>query len=421
MKNIVKDKLSEKAKSRIIDIIIGISIVICSLLCFFAGNYMGSKGIFLVKTTPKVVNDITMSNSAANYKALFEVRSKLLEKYYSDIDDNKLLEGAIKGMTNAVGDKYTKFYNKEEMDEFLNESKASFEGIGIEVTATDNNEVEIADIIEDSPASEADIQKGDILLKVDDNDVTADTFDDTTKIIRSAAEEKKPVSVKLKRNESIVDTDVDTAVVKVSSVDGKMINENVGYIRIKTFINERTSIDFENEIKYLKEDGMKGLILDLRENPGGLLDEAVGVASQFIPKGDTITYTVDKYNNKDISVSEGGIAQKMPLVLLVNENSASASEVVTGALRDYKAATIIGKNTFGKGIVQMTYKFLDGIGGLKVTVSKYYTPNGENIHEIGIKPDIEVDSDERVSDVSYNSDNDEQMKKAIEKIEENID
>lgn len=421
MKNIFKNKLTDKTKSRISDIIIGLSIILCSFLCFFAGNYLGSKGIFLVKTTPKIVNDITMSNSAANYKALFEVRKTLMEKYYSDIDDNKLLEGAIKGMTNAIGDKYTRFYNKDEMEELLNESKASFDGIGIIVTQNDDNKVEIAGIIEDSPAAKADVQKGDVLLKVEDVDVTPDEFDKATDVIKTAAEQNKPVSIELKRDNSIINTDVDTAVVKVSAIEGKMLDDKTGYIRIKTFMNERTSKDFENEVKSLQEKGMKGLIVDLRENTGGLLSEAVGVASQFIPAGDTVTYTVDKYNNKDTSVSKGGIAQGMPLVLLVNGNSASASEILTGALRDYKAATIIGTNTFGKGIVQVPYKFADGIGGLKITVAKYYTPNGENIHEIGIKPDVEVDSDQKVDMVSYNMDNDDQMKAAIEQINQKMD
>ncbi len=161
---------------------------------------------------------------------------------------------------------------------------------------------------------------------------------------------------------------------------------------------------------------MKGLIVDLRENPGGLLSEAVGVASQFIPKDKIITYTVDKYENRNESLSVGGIAEGMPLVILVNEDSASASEVVTGALRDYKAATIVGNTTFGKGIVQQTVRFNNGIGGLKVTISKYYTPNGENIHKIGIVPDVEVSTDNKLDSQGYNKDQDKQLKTAIDEL-----
>ena len=155
------------------------------------------------------------------------------------------------------------------------------------------------------------------------------------------------------------------------------------------------------------------MILDLRGNPGGYLSEAVGVASQFIPKGKLITYTVDKYDNKTEEVSKGGIAEGMPLVVLVDGGSASASEVVTGALRDYKVATIVGTNTFGKGIVQAPVQFNDG-SALKVTISKYYTPNGENIHHKGIKPDEVVEFSKEVSSSNYSKDKDNQLKKALE-------
>ena len=165
---------------------------------------------------------------------------------------------------------------------------------------------------------------------------------------------------------------------------------------------------------------MKGLIIDLRENPGGLLSEAVGVASQFIPKGEIITYTVDKYDNRNESLSIGGIAEGMPLVLLVNSNSASASEVVTGALRDYGDAIIVGNTTFGKGIVQQPLKFNNGIGGLRVTVSKYYTPKGENIHKIGIKPDYEVSTPVGIDEDGYDRKSDNQLNTAMEKLREKM-
>ena len=208
--------------------------------------------------------------------------------------------------------------------------------------------------------------------------------------------------------------------VKIKSVEGAMLNSSIGYIRIKTFMNENTTEDFKTTIEELKAQGMKGIILDLRENPGGLLTEAVGVASQFIPKGKIITYTIDKYDNRNESLSLGGVAEGTPLVVLVNGNSASASEVVTGALRDYGVATTIGKTTFGKGIVQQSIKFDNGIGGLKVTISKYYTPNGENIHKKGITPDVEVTTSVGIDENGYDKNADEQLKTAIQKIEEKI-
>jgi carboxyl-terminal processing protease len=207
---------------------------------------------------------------------------------------------------------------------------------------------------------------------------------------------------------------------KAEEVKGSMVNASIGYIRITTFNNENTAEDLKNTIDQLKSQGMKGLILDLRENPGGLLSQAVKVASQFVTKDKIITYTVDKYGNRNDSLSVGGDAEGIPLVLLVNENSASASEVVTGALRDYGVATIVGKTTFGKGIVQLPIKFDDSIGGLKVTIAKYYTPNGENIHKIGIKPDVEVTTPVGIDEKEYDKNADEQLKVAIQKIEEKI-
>ena len=209
--------------------------------------------------------------------------------------------------------------------------------------------------------------------------------------------------------------------VKITVVDGEMLDSQLGYIRIKSFMNENTAEDLKNKITELQGQGMKGLIIDLRENPGGLLSQAVGVASQFIPEGKVITYTIDKYDNRNESLSIGGIAEGMPLVILVNGNSASASEVVTGALRDYGAATIVGNTTFGKGIVQQTLKFNNGIGGIKVTISKYYTPNGENIHKIGIAPDYEISTPIGIDESGYDRKSDNQLNTAIEKLKEKIE
>ena len=178
--------------------------------------------------------------------------------------------------------------------------------------------------------------------------------------------------------------------------------------------------DYEYKINELKSQGMKKIILDLRGNPGGYLGEAVKVASQFIPKGKVVTYTIDKYDNKVESVSFGGEAEGLPLVILIDGGSASASEVVTGALRDYEVGTTIGTNSFGKGIVQQVMEFKDDNGGLKVTTSKYYTPNGENIHKIGIKPDIEVEIPKEILEKEYDRSVDPQFNKALEVIKEKL-
>ncbi|WP_297417707.1 S41 family peptidase [Clostridium sp.] len=401
--------------------------LILPLICFtliiacvgiLTGNYMATKGIFLVRTSPEVVNTAEQINDTSKYSALFTVRNKLIEKFDGDIDDNALLEGAIKGMTNALDDKYTVFMNEKEFDDLMKQSSGSITGIGVTVTLKDQK-VTIIETIKGAPADRAGLQENDIIEKINDVDVSGDDLKKATSMISEANGSELKLTIKRAGTEDF-DVKVVPEKVKVESVKGSMLNSSIGYIRITTFMNENTTEDFKTAIGTLKDQGMKGLVLDLRENPGGLLTEAVGVASQFIPKGKIVTYTIDKYNNRNDSLSVGGVAEGMPLVILVNENSASASEVVTGALRDYGVATIVGKTTFGKGIVQQSIKFNDGIGGLKVTISKYYTPNGENIHKKGITPDFEVATPVGIDQNGYDKNTDEQLKTAIQKIEEKV-
>lgn len=406
----------KKRKISVIPLICFMVIIIC--ISFLGGNYAATKGIFLVKTLPQVESTAKQINDKSKYSALFTVRDKLIEKFDGEIDDNALLEGAIKGMTNALNDKYTVFMNEEEFDNLMKQSSGSITGIGVTVTLRDSK-VTIIETIKGAPADKAGLLENDIIEKINDIDVSGDDLSKATSMIAEANNSELKLTIKRADTEEF-DVKVTPEKVKIESVKGNMINSTIGYIHIETFMNENTTEDFKNTIEALKSQGMKGMILDLRENPGGLLTEAVGVASQFIPKDKIITYTIDKYNNRNESLSIGGVAEGMPLVILVNEQSASASEVVTGALRDYGVATIVGKTTFGKGIVQQSIKFNDGIGGLKVTISKYYTPNGENIHKKGITPDFEVTTSKGINESGYDKNADEQLKAAIQKIEEKI-
>ena len=393
-------------------------IIIISCASFLAGNYMATKGMFLVRTSPQVESTAEQINDKSKYSALFTVRDKLIEKFDGEIDDNALLEGAIKGMTNSLNDQYTVFMNQEEFDNLMKQSNGSMMGIGVTITPKDNK-VTIVSTIKDSPADRAGLVENDIIEKINDVDISGDELEKAVSMIAEANNSEIKLTIQ-RADTGEFDVNVVREEVKIKSVEGAMLNSSIGYIRIKTFMNENTTEDFKTTIEELKAQGMKGIILDLRENPGGLLTEAVGVASQFIPKGKIITYTIDKYDNRNESLSIGGVAEGTPLVVLVNGNSASASEVVTGALRDYGVATTIGQTTFGKGIVQQSIKFDNGIGGLKVTISKYYTPNGENIHKKGITPDVEVTTSVGIDENGYDKNADEQLKTAIQKIEEKI-
>lgn len=410
---------NNKRKRRGILIIPAICFVLV-IMCvsFLGGNYAATKGIFLVKTSQQIESTAEQINDKSKYSALFTVRDKLIEKFDGEIDDNALLEGAIKGMTNALNDQYTVFMNEKEFDKLMKQSNGSITGIGVTVTLKDSK-VTIIETIKGAPADKAGLLANDIIEKINDTDVSGDNLEKATSMIAEANNSELKLTIK-RANMEDFDVKVTPEKVKIESVKGNMINSNVGYIHIETFMNENTTEDFKATIETLKAQGMKGMILDLRENPGGLLSEAVGVASQFVPKDKIITYTIDKYDNRNESPSIGGVAEGLPLVILVNEQSASASEVVTGALRDYGVATIVGKTTFGKGIVQQSIEFNDGIGGLKVTISKYYTPNGENIHKKGIKPDFEVTTPIGINENGYDKNTDEQMKVAIQKIQEKI-
>lgn len=392
--------------------------IFLSIVSLLAGNYMATKGLFLVRTSESVKSTASKLNDASKYSALFTVRDTLIEKYDGEIDDDELLEGAIKGMTNALNDPYTVFMNNDEFEKLMKQTSGSMTGIGVNVTSLDNKIVIISPI-KDSPAEKAGIENNDVIEKINDVAYTGDQLNDAINVISNSVGTDIKLTISREGSEPF-DVNVTPQEVKLSVIEGEMLDSSMGYIRIKSFMNENTSEDFKNMIEQLEGQGMKGLIVDLRENPGGLLTEAVGVASQFIPKDKIITYTIDKYDNKNESLSVGGVAEGMPLVVLVNEDSASASEVVTGALRDYNVAIIVGNTTFGKGIVQQSIRFNNGIGGLKVTISKYYTPNGENIHKIGIVPDIEVSTDNKLDSEKYDRSTDEQLKTAIEELNKKI-
>lgn len=395
-------------------ILIASLMIILSVSSLMIGNYIATKGIFFVKTSENVKSTASQINDASKYSALFTVRDTLIEKYDGEINDDVLLEGAIKGMTSALNDPYTVFMNNDEFEKLLKQSNGSMTGIGVNIANLDNKIV-IVSPIKDSPAEKAGIKSNDVIEKINDVAYTGNQLSEAVSVISNSVGSEIKFTID-REGTNPFDVVIMPQEVKLNVIDGEMLDSSMGYIRIHSFMNENTTEDFKNKIEELKGQGMKGLIVDLRENPGGLLSEAVGVASQFIPKDKIITYTVDKYENRNESLSVGGIAEGMPLVILVNEDSASASEVVTGALRDYKAATIVGNTTFGKGIVQQTVRFNNGIGGLKVTISKYYTPNGENIHKIGIVPDVEVSTDNKLDSQGYNKDQDKQLKTAIDEL-----
>lgn len=349
-------------------------------------------------------------DEAVKFQKLFLVKEQLDKYYDGEINENALIEGAIKGMTSALNDPYTVFMNAKEYEEFNTQTEGNYSGIGLQVKA-DGDKIVVVDTFDDSPAKKAGILPKDEIYKVDDTDVSGKELEKAVSLMKG--EEGTKVKLTLYREgKGLFEVELVRAKISIETVKGEMVDSQVGLIEVSMF-DENTAQNFKNKLDELKQKGMKVLIIDLRGNPGGLLDECVDMASNFIERGKTVVYTVDKYNNKKNYYSVGGDAIGMPLVLITNEGSASASEIFAGAIRDYKLGTLVGTKTFGKGVVQNIIETGDGTA-LKVTVSKYYTPNGENINHTGIKPDVEVEYPDSLLEKEYNRNEDPQFIKALE-------
>ncbi|MCM8710169.1 S41 family peptidase [Clostridium sp. SYSU_GA19001] len=378
-------------------------------------TYFGTKKLSIVLPNGKVIG-AQQYGDVSNFQKLFEVRNLIYKLYDGTIDDNVLLEGAIKGMTGALNDPYTVFMNQKEFEAFSTQTEGSYSGIGLQIEVKDDDIV-VLSTFEDSPARKVGILPGDIIKNVDGTDVTGKEYQKAISMIKG--QEGTTVNVTISRNEKETHTyTVKRAKINLQTVSGEMLPGNMAYIKISMF-DEHTADDFSKKLKELKGQGAKGILLDLRQNPGGLLSSSVDVVSNFVSKGKVIVSTVDKYKKEEKHVSKGGIAEGMPLVVLIDGLTASASEIVSGAVRDYKVGTLVGEKTFGKGVVQTLVDTGDGTA-LKVTVSKYYTPNGENIHKTGIAPDVQVTYPEELLKKAYNRNTDPQFIRAVEVLREKM-
>lgn len=398
----------------------GVALTLIIGISVYAGNRLTAFGILPITSVSAVQSSLEKVNDTENFKKVLEIREMLYRWYDGEIDDSKLTEGAIKGMVSSLGDQYTYYMNGKEFSDFKEKSQGNYMGIGIQVAAKDGKIVVIAPI-QGGPAEKAGIKTGDVILKVNGEPVSGNELDKAVSMMKGTTKENIKLTL-YREGKGEFDVDVMRDVIKTVNVKSEMIDGDIGYIEVLAF-DEGTAKDFETQLKALEDKGMKGLILDLRGNPGGFMKECVDLVSNFVPKDKVIVSTIDKYGNKEESVSKGGIAQGMPLVVLIDGGTASASEIVAGAIRDYDLGTLVGTTSFGKGIVQVV---LDKIGqekdgtALKVTISKYYTPNGENIHKKGIAPDVTVEYPKELKEKTYSRSTDPQFKKALEIIQEKI-
>ena len=413
-----------KAKSRI-----GLGILLGSLMTFFV---LGIALAVICKVTNMQIvftdrgaskNVVTQSGkSVLNEESVTKINelsaySKLY--YYNDMDVEKVQDSMYKGMIEGLGDKYSVYYNEEDFTELQVSTTGQYYGIGAGLSQDLKTMiVTITKVYEGTPSEAAGLKKDDIIVSVDGIDGTSMEVSELVKHIRG--EEGTTVEIEVYRSstEEYLTFTVERADITLPSVEYQMMEGNIGYIWIDAFETE-TAHQFEAAVADLTAQGMEGLILDVRYNPGGMVSSVVQIADDILPEG-LVVYIEDKAGNREDHFSDAENYMELPIAVLINEDSASAAEILAGAIKDHEYGTLIGTTTFGKGIVQTIFPLSDG-DALKLTTAKYFTPAGNYIHEVGIEPDIELEYEYLNPDgEEYEEKYDNQILKAIEVLKEQI-
>ena len=309
--------------------------------------------------------------------------------YYKDLSESEIIEAVYRNLLDSIGDPYTCYYSPVEYDDLTESSSGTYYGIGAYVSQNiETKIITITEPFENGPAYKAGIRAGDVIKKVFDTDVSKMELTDVVAMMKGEEGTEAVITVYRESTDETLTFTVIRSKVDVPTVSAKLLDGNIGYIKVTEF-DEVTEQQFKDAVDSFESQNVKGLIIDLRNNGGGLLNVTVEMADYILPQADLITYTLDKYGEGKKYFSDDKHKVDLPIVILVNEYSASASEVFTGALKDHGAATVIGTTTFGKGIVQSVLPITDG-SAVKITTSSYYTPSGVCIHGIGIEPDITV-------------------------------
>ena len=338
----------------------------------------------------------------------------LMNNYYLDEPDSEEIETWLyKGAVAGLGDPYAAYYTEEEYQSMLDTTNGSYCGIGVEISQNiSTGIVTVARVFEGSPAEKAGLLPGDVLYKVGDMEVTGEDLTMIVSRIKGKEHTTVGISVAREGEDDYLEFQVERETIEVQTVESEMLEGQIGYISIRSF-DDVTSEQFIQALDKLEGQGMEGLIVDLRDNGGGLVSCVCKILDRLLPEG-LIVYTEDKYGNREEERSDAEHYFDKPLAVLVNGNSASASEIFAGAIKDYGIGTLVGTKTYGKGIVQKIYPLSDGTA-VKLTVSKYYTPKGNNIHGIGIEPDVEIELDEALEKkVVVSREEDNQLQKARE-------
>lgn len=384
--------------------------IITAIIVFLVTSYQYTK----MTLENKEIFNVNYTYSGDGFKKLEKVYSIIEKDYLYDYDIEKLEEGAINGMLEALDEPYTSYFNESDTESFLTETEGEYEGIGVYISFdTSKDLVIVLTPIKNSPAFNAGVLPGDYITEINGESVKGASIEEVAAVMKG----KKGSTVKIKFLRYTSETEyeefekeIQRASVDLSAFGYDVLEENIGYISFESF-DEKVYDQFKKAYREMvNEKKIKGLIIDLRDNGGGLLTTATDVIDELLPEG-VITYTVDKKGKKEYLYSDSR-ATKLPLVVLVNENSASASEIMAAAIKDSDNGVVVGTTTFGKGLVQEFKSLRDGTY-VKVTISEYFSPKGNKINEIGVEPNYIVEQDKETSE-------DEQLQKAIDVMKEKI-
>lgn len=392
----------------------GVVISALTASCIYVGIRITD--IYQLRRAKQTSAEGTAAESIVNDESVakLEVIEEVIDEYYfeeEDIDVNSMIEGMYAGMVASLGDPYSVYYTEDEWKALMQETEGIYYGIGAYISLDKTTGFgKINGVIENTPAQEAGLRENDIIYQIDGE--LAQGLELTEIVSRIKGEAGTTVHLTLYREgeEDYLEVDVVRKQIESPTVNYEMLNDQIGYIQITEF-DDVTVDQFAEALAVIKGSDAKGLVLDLRSNPGGSLSAVVDIARQILPRG-LIVYTEDRAGEKVEYSCKGENELQIPLVVLVNGNSASAAEILAGAVKDYGTGTLIGTTTFGKGIVQRILPLTDGTA-LKLTVSAYYTPKGNNIHNIGIEPDIECEFD---ADAYYDEGIDNQLNRAVEEV-----
>ncbi len=392
-------------------------VVITVIIVVFISVGLSMFATYRYFTGENIFTDIISSEESTEDEIddVLEEYRKVIDKYYiGEIEEQKLVEGAIDGYIDGIGDPYTDYISPDEMEEYLESLSGNFVGVGIYmIEDVDTNMIQILSPIKNGPAEKAGILPGDIILSVDGEEITADDMDTAPAKIKG--EIGTTVKLEILRGTEQIEFDLVRDNIIINPVESEMLESNIGYISFTSF-DENTAESFKEKYLELESQGAKSLIVDLRNNGGGIVDQALQIADYFTDKDSVLLYEVDKDGKELIEKSKNDPIINMEVIILTNENTASSSEILAGALKDLGKAKTLGTTTFGKGVIQQILTMPDG-SGLKVTSAKYLTPNRNEINEIGISPDIEVKLPaELENQLVIEKQEDLQLQKAIEEL-----